>query len=128
MIGIDIVKIKRIENAIKKENFYNFILTDIEIEYAKKKSVEKTRFGFSPRAMTVAGLFAGKEAILKALGVGMNNGVGFKDVVIDHDDKGAPVVVLTEKVRRILEEKNKKKIYVSIAHDGDYATAIAKVE
>ena len=74
-------------------------------------------------------LFRSKEAVLKALGVGMRGGFGFKDITIDHDEKGAPVVVLNNEIKTYMK-KNKikcKQMLVSIAHDGEYATAIAQM-
>ncbi len=127
MIGIDIVKISRIDEAMKNSKFCDKILNDVEKHYAFSKSEIVTVEGFNSVAMTVAGLFAGKEAVLKALGVVMKNGYGFKDVVIDHNDKGAPFVLLSKKLAKVLKEKNKEEVFVSIAHDGQYATAIASL-
>lgn len=125
MVGIDIVKISRIDEAMKNARFVSRILTENEIEYAFSKSKEITKFGFNSVAMTVAGLFAAKEAVLKALGVGMTSGYGFIEISIGHTQKGAPVVSLSNKLNKVLKEKQKEKIEISIAHDGDYSTAIA---
>ncbi len=128
MIGIDIVKINRIAEAMNNPKFCDRILNDIEKEYAFSKSSLVTGEGFTSIAMTVAGLFSAKEAVLKALGLGMKSGYGFKDITVDHDSKGAPVVNLSSKLNKVLESKNKTVVHVSIAHDGGYATAIATLE
>ena len=125
MVGIDIVKISRIAEKTDNEKFCKRILNEVEYNYAFSKSKIITRFGFDSVAMSVAGLFASKEAVLKALGVGMTNGYGFKDITIDHDSLGAPFVKLSSKLQKVLEKLGKKQISVSIAHDGEYATAIA---
>ena len=127
MIGIDIVKISRIAEAMQKDRFLDKILNDIEIKYASKKSKIITKYGFDSVAMTVAGFFAAKEAVLKAIGVGMSGGFGFKDITIDHNEKGAPIVKLAKELEDYLtKQKGKsKEIAVSIAHDGEYATAMA---
>ena len=130
MIGVDIVKISRIAEAMEKERFCDKILNKVEQDYANKKSKLITKFGFNSVAMTVAGLFAAKEAVLKAIGVGMSGGCGFKDITIDHNDKGAPIVILSEKLLSYVKKQdslNCEKIVVSIAHDGEYATAIAQI-
>ena len=127
MVGIDIVKIIRISNAMKNSKFCDKILTEKEKEYAFSKSKIVTEYGFDSVAMTVSGLFASKEAVLKALGVGMTSGYGFKDIEIDHDPKGAPVVLLSKKLMPVLKSKEKTQIYISIAHDGEYATAVAQL-
>lgn len=125
MVGIDIVKISRIAEKIENEKFLKRVLNDEEIAYALSKSPIITKFGFNSIAMTVAGLFASKEAVLKALGVGMTNGYAFKDITISHTKMGAPVVSLSDKLKKVLGKLNKEAINVSIAHDGEYATAIA---
>ncbi len=125
MVGTDIVFIKRIGKAMEKPNFLKTILTESEIEYVNSKSKRVSEFGFDSRVMTAAGLFAGKEAVLKALGVGITNGYGFFDVVISHDRMGAPVVSLSERLRKVLEGLKMKNVFLSISHDGDYATATA---
>lgn len=130
MVGIDIVKISRIAEAMEKEKFCEKILNKIEIDYANSKSKVVTKYGFDSVAMTVAGLFAAKEAVLKAVGVGMTNGYGFKDITIDHDKMGAPVVKLSEKLQKYMDKdilRNGAGICVSIAHDGEYATAMATI-
>ena len=130
MVGIDIVKISRIAEAMEKERFCDKILNKVEQDYSNGKSKIVTKFGFNSIAMTVAGLFAAKEAVLKAIGVGMSGGYGFKDITIDHNKKGAPVVILSEKLQKYVDKENVLnggKLVVSIAHDGEYATAIAQV-
>ena len=66
MVGIDIVKISRIAEKIDNKKFCDKILNEIEYNYAFAKSKIITQFGFNSIAMTVAGLFASKEAVLKA--------------------------------------------------------------
>ena len=128
MIGIDIVKINRIAEAMNNSKFCDRILNEEEKQYAFSKSSLVTIEGFNSIAMTVAGLFASKEAVLKALGVGMKSGYGFKDVLITQDKKGAPIVKLSSKLEKVLKTKNKSMVCVSIAHDGQYAIASASLE
>ena len=130
MIGIDIVKISRIAEAMENERFCEKILNEVEIKYANGKSKIITKFGFNSVAMTVAGLFAAKEAVLKALGVGMSGGFGFKDITIDHDEKGAPIVKLSEELNSYMQSdllRRGASFAISIAHDGEYATAMATI-
>lgn len=124
MVGVDIVLVSRVKKALENERFYDKILNNIEKDYIlTKKQANK-----DVEAKSVAGFYAVKEAILKAFGVGITNGYGFLDITIDHDKFGAPIVILSDKLNKLLESKKKSKINVSISHDGDYASAIAILE
>lgn len=115
-VGIDIVEIHRIENAINKnKRFLNKIFTEKEIEYFKSKNLNKN---------TISGNFAGKEAISKAIGTGIRN-YNFKDIEILRDDKGKPFVNVHNNLINICEELKIKEILISISHSKDYAVANA---
>ena len=69
-IGVDIVEIDRIKEALtKNERFLNKLFTKNEIEYFKSKNF---------KVETIAGNFAAKEAISKAIGTGIRNFTGSK--------------------------------------------------
>ena len=119
--GIDIVEIARIEEALKNPKFLQKTLTETEREYVKKKTGRLGDSEVFPVA-TVAGIFAAKEAVSKAIGVGLLKGIGFFDIEIDHTPLGAPFVRLSAKARKIAGEG---EFSVSIAHDGGFAIAVA---
>ncbi|HIE34643.1 MAG TPA: holo-ACP synthase [Campylobacterales bacterium] len=114
MIGVDIVKIERIENMIKRfgnkglERFLN----SSEIDSAKK--VE-----------TIAGYWAAKEAIAKALKSGIGKELSFKDITIFKEKSGAPNFKLSKHLNK---KFNIKDCSLSISHDGEYAIAVAAIE
>lgn len=113
--GVDIIQISRIEKILntKKYLFLQRVFTEKEIEYISKKS---------NRPNTVAGLYASKEAISKALGTGIGK-VSFKDMEITHDNKGKPLVNISSEKDYILRELGINRFDLSISHDGDYAVA-----
>ena len=121
MVGIDIVFVPRIKEQLNKEKFCDKILNSVEKEYV----ITKKNANEDVKAKSVAGFFAAKEAILKAFQVGITNGYGFLDITINHDEFGAPITMLSDKLNNLLKLKGYKNIHVSISHDGDYATAIA---
>lgn len=113
-IGIDIIEISRIEEAISRNSeFKNRFFSNDEIEYFNKKN---------NRAEVIAGNFAAKEAFCKAIGTGIK-GVILKDVEVLRDDNGKPYIKLTGNMSKILSEKCINKLHVSISHCKEYATA-----
>ncbi len=95
-IGTDIVKISRMEESIKSLSFVKRVFTEREREYCKK-------------AESFAGIFACKEAYLKAAGTGIT--FPLTDIEILHNDKGKPYI------------NGISNCDVSISHDGEYAIA-----
>ena len=116
--GTDIVEIKRIEKALKKESFVNKCFTENEIIYLKSKN-------FSPE--TAAGIFAAKEAVSKALGTGFR---GFmpQDLEILHTENMKPYVNLLPKSEKTAVDLGVNNIHISISHCKDYALAFAVAE
>lgn len=116
-IGTDIIEIDRIERAIKKNNgFLNKIFTFREIEMFKERSM---------RSEVIAGNFAAKEAISKALGTGFR-GFSFIDIEILRDELGKPIAYLSNKIEdNIIAEY---RLNVSISHNRTSAIAFAVLE
>ncbi|MEG1527985.1 MAG: holo-ACP synthase [Clostridia bacterium] len=117
MIGVDIIEIDRIAKLINKD-FLNTFFTDKEKEYIITKNNS---------AQTVAGLFSAKEAISKALGIGLGNGVKLNEMEIDHDIMGKPIVVLYGEAKEELA-KYGKEIEISISHNKTSAIAFALIK
>lgn len=114
MIGIDLIKIERIrkfEERFGNKAFKKF-LDDDEIKLAK-----------SPN--TIAGFWAAKEAISKALGLGISTGCSFFDIKLHKDSKNAPFFTLS---KHLIEKFEITDMSLSITHDGDYAIAVASIE
>ncbi len=108
-IGTDIVKISRMERLIKN-GIPSKIFTAYEARYISTKA--------NP-AQTAAGIFAAKEAVLKALGTGIT--LPLKDVEIFHISGGMPKVCLHGRAEEYVGGIGDAQ--VSISHDGEYATA-----
>lgn len=129
-VGIDLVRVDRFKKMAKNLSEANRIFTESEIAYVnskKGKNVVSTK-KYLPNEYTVAGLYACKEAVLKAFGVGICNLVPLNDVEIEHDEWGACVVVLHNLAKKWFDEHKYKSVCVNISHDGDYTTAISIVE
>ena len=117
MVGIDIIEVSRVED---NEKFLNKIAHQSEIDY-----INLTK-NPSLRMQKIAALFSVKEAVMKALGLGKNSGVVFKDIILSHEESGRPIVSLQGKAKEKFEEEySNKKIYVSLSHIEKVAVAIA---
>ncbi|HCL89837.1 MAG TPA: holo-[acyl-carrier-protein] synthase [Candidatus Atribacteria bacterium] len=114
--GIDLVKIERIEKIIKKwgNNFIFRIFTPLEIDYCEKKKDNKFQ--------SYAGKFAAKEALLKALGLGLRE-ANWKEIEIKNDELGQPIMDTSGKLKNIASTKGVSKYFISISHTKEYAVA-----
>lgn len=113
-IGIDIIEIERIKKVIdRKPRFIERNFTQKEIEYFEKNKL---------RAETIAGNFAAKEAISKALGSGIR-GFNLKDIEVLRDDLGKPIVKTYNNLESICIGYNIVDIKISISHSKNYAVA-----
>ncbi|MGB7055568.1 MAG: holo-ACP synthase [bacterium] len=118
-IGIDLVEVKRVENAVKnRKNFLERIYTKEEI-----KMNPRGEFRFQE----LAGRFAVKEAFFKAIKSGWRRGVTFSDVVVLNEPSGAPYIKLTGRAKEIAKSLGVKSIFVSISHIDDLATGMVIV-
>ena len=117
-IGTDIIEIDRINKAINaNSNFLMNLFTAEELNQYNQKKI---------RVESVAGNFAAKEAVSKALGTGFR-GFGFSDIEILRDDLGKPIVRVSEKIEKIIGNKN-YNFYLSISHNKSNAIAYCILE
>jgi holo-[acyl-carrier protein] synthase len=117
-IGTDIIEINRIEKVINRTNsFVEKSFTNKEIEYFKLHGL---------KGNVIAGNFAAKEAVSKALGTGFR-GFGLKDIEVLRDELGKPIVHLSDKIYSMLDVKD-FNIHVSISHSKENAIAYAIME
>lgn len=118
-IGTDIIEIDRIEKALNEtKRFFDKIYTVKEQQYytENRKHVE-----------TLAGFFAAKEAVSKALGTGFRS-FNMRDIEIVPNDLGKPEVYLYGNAKQLSDEMGIRQIQISISHSKAYATAFAIAE
>lgn len=119
-LGFDLVKIKEIKKSIKNtKRFINRVFTQNEINYCKKKKLKYQHY---------AARFAAKEATMKAIGTGWNQGVQFKHIEIINNDDGTPMIFFHKKAKLLVEERKIIGAHLSISHSGNYASAIVILE
>ncbi|MCL6471459.1 MAG: holo-ACP synthase [Firmicutes bacterium] len=115
-IGIDIVEVTRIEQAIsRRKRFAERVFTESERQYCLSK--RRPHLHFAVR-------FAAKEAAVKALGTGMR---GFKwtDFEIRRDKWGRPYLCLSGNAATVAREKGICDIFISLSFSRESAIAQA---
>ncbi|MEC9488179.1 MAG: holo-ACP synthase [Halanaerobium sp.] len=112
--GIDMVKIARVEQAVKKnpERFTGKIYTREELTYAEEKADPYPH---------LAARFAAKEACAKALEVGII-ALGWRNIEVNRKD-GPPSLRLSGRALGIAREKGVDRIFLSLSHSREYAIA-----
>ena len=115
-IGTDLCPVERMQEALKRPRFAARVCAPEEL--ARLEAMSPAR-----RAEHLAGLFAAKEAVSKALGTGFA-GFGFADIAILPDGAGRPRVRLSGGAARFSD----LNIHVTITHDAGLALAFAVAE
>ncbi len=111
-IGIDIIEIVRIQRAIEHwgDGFLHRIYTKPELRLCRKKS------------SSLAVRFAGKEAVMKALGTA-TDGISWREIEILAEPSGKPVVHLYGKAQDKADSLGLGTLAVSLSHSREYAIA-----
>ncbi len=114
-VGVDIIEIERIRQALSRAGFRERCFTEAERSYCDSRP---------DPAQSYAARFAGKEAVGKALGCGIH--FTWKEVEIVGRPK--PDVHLSGRTAAFAERVNAGAIDLSMTHSREIAAAIAVVE
>jgi len=116
--GIDLVENERIRHVWEQhpDQFLNRILTPVERAYCERRKNPVPH---------IAGRWAAKEAILKALGTGWRGAIAWTDMEITNDSAGQPHVSLSGHTREVAEGLGIGRVLLSITHTEHYAAASA---
>ena len=119
-LGTDLSRIARFERLVsEKKAVIDRLFTDGEKNYA---------FSKKHPAPHLAARFAAKEAFLKALGLGLREGVSWLDINVELDDLGKPTLKLTGRALEIFEQREYSSLHLSYSHEGEYAFATVVLE
>ncbi len=119
-IGLDLVDLDRLAAVLERHG---------EAFLARVFRPGEVRSGpGAARVAHVAGLFAAKEATMKALGTGWAAGVGFRQIEIVRSALGAPGIVLHGEALRRADRLGVEHHHLSITHDGRSAAAVVVFE
>ncbi|HDQ71619.1 MAG TPA: holo-[acyl-carrier-protein] synthase [Chloroflexi bacterium] len=115
--GVDLVEIERVKRILDRygARFLARVFTPREIGYCRARPAE------------LAARFAAKEAVSKALGVGMrmmaHEGIGWREAEIIGDHRGKPLIHLHGRAAQRAQALNLTKWEVSLSHTRELAIA-----
>ena len=118
-LGCDLCAISRMEKIIADGRFLHRYFTEGERAYIAARA---------RGAQTAAGIFAAKEALVKALGTGFAQGIMPEQIEVTHADSGQPGARLTGAAQARLEQMGGGRILLSLSHEGDTAIAFALIQ
>lgn len=118
-IGIDVVEISRVRAIYRRhgKRFFDRVLTSREQSYCLTKG--------DPYP-SIAARIAAKEAVAKAIGVGIGP-LKWTSIAVESLHTGAPKVVLDAVGKKALKKMGGKEVLLSLTHTGDIAMAMAVI-
>ncbi len=117
VVGVDLVEVPRVERMLARygDRFLERVFSPAEVLYTRRRVPE------------LAARFAAKEAVAKALGVGMRmlapDGVGWREVEVLGDHRGRPEVYLHGRAAERARELGLTEWAISLSHTCEYAVA-----
>lgn len=109
-VGVDMIEISRVVRACERGHFLETVFSGREIAQMDK------------RKRRAASDFAGKEAVVKALGTGFT-GIEAGEIEILRDEDGAPCIELHGKAKEKAEELGIRDWKISITNTKELVTA-----
>jgi len=120
-LGTDLARSSRFERLLNegRQGVLERLFTSAERRYCLTKK--------NP-APHLAARFAAKEAFLKALGLGLRQGLRWQDVEVVRDQLGRPSLELRGRAAELVRVRGITATHLSYSHDGDYAVATVILE
>jgi holo-[acyl-carrier protein] synthase len=118
VVGVDMIEMDRFKKVYDEfgDNLLARIFTPLEVLYCRGRAPE------------LAARFAAKEAVSKALGVGMlmmaRDGIEWKDVEVIGDRRGKPMIRLYGRAAARAKELGLVEWAISLSHTRDNAIAM----
>jgi holo-[acyl-carrier protein] synthase len=111
-VGVDIIELERVAAAVERhgQRFIDRVFTPVEAAICRGRPAE------------LAGRFAAKEAVMKALGTGAR-GVAWREIEVLLNRRGKPLVYLHGRARQRAEKIGLNGLDVSMSHSREYAVA-----
>lgn len=110
--------------------------TTLHLNWGSDNSIQKRIF--APEELKIyahendvkflAGRFAAKEAVLKCLGTGMQDGISLTDIQISQSENGKPIPKLYGGAKVIADKIGINSWHITITHSKAYSVAFALAE
>lgn len=119
-IGVDIISISRVNEALNRSGaiFLNKVFTEREQENSLKHY---------NRDVYYSEIFASKEAVFKTFSTKWDNEMAWHDIEILRGEYGEPIVILKGYLKKLFDEKEGKKITLSLSWELDMVVAFSCV-
>ena len=118
-VGMDLCDISRMEKLLSDGRFLARFFSAEEQAYIQSKG--------KSAAQSLAGIYAAKEALTKALGTGIVSGE-LKDICVLHDEHGAPYYDLRGNYAELAKSRQINSLFLSITHESGMAAAMCVAE
>jgi holo-[acyl-carrier protein] synthase len=114
-IGSDLVDIDRFRKALERTpSLRERVFTESERSYADARADPSERYAVR---------FAAKEAVMKALGVGLGE-INLRDIEVQRAENGAPQVVLHGTAADLAAARGVRRWLITLSHSETVAHAI----
>ncbi|MGL5825292.1 MAG: holo-ACP synthase [Nocardioides sp.] len=115
-IGVDVVDIDDFEQLLRRRpGLRRKLFSDREVEHCQRSRRE---------AEGLAARFAAKEAVLKALGIGIGAGISMTDIEVLPGNRGAPDLMAGERLRAIQDPQGICRWLLTLTHESSMAVAV----
>jgi holo-[acyl-carrier protein] synthase len=118
-IGIDLIQVDRMNRWVGQRGLVE--------RFFHPKELEDSRAKGSSIAASLAVRYAAKEALGKAMGVGLKH-FKLRDVQVVNDPRGKPEILLHGQAVKTFREFGGKRIHLSLTHELDNAIAMIVIE
>ena len=116
-LGVDIVEVERMASILERTPaFAERIFSEEERAYCDKMANPATHYALR---------FAAKEAVVKALGTGLAEGIGVRDIEVQRAANGRPSIKLTGRALEVANEQGVRDLSISLSYTHTDAVACA---
>ncbi len=112
--GVDLIEIERVRRGLERYG----------ARFADRFFTPREQAQCAGRVASLAGRFAVKEAVGKALGTGIGD-VGWKDIEILSDERGRPHLTLHNAAEQLAAARGLSQWAISLSHTGTHAVGLA---